>query len=213
MSAVLRPAPSFEPMTEADLRPVLEIEDSIYAFPWTPGNFQDSLRAGYSCWVYRDGEELIGYAVLMLAGLRGVAQPDYQTEPETGGARPYVFILAIDGLRPDVVRDEDTPNLKRLAREGAVCWRGRVSVPSQTRVNFVTIATGAHADRHGIVGAGYRDGQWDAQRTDTPNPGEGQNRVLVPTVFEALERAGYRTAYLAMKGYELVGVWMDAVET
>ena len=67
MSAVLRPAPSFEPMTEADLRPVLEIEESIYAFPWTPGNFQDSLRAGYSCWVYRDGGELIGYAVLMLA--------------------------------------------------------------------------------------------------------------------------------------------------
>ena len=67
MSAVLRPAPSFEPMTEADLPLVREIEEGIYAFPWTPGNFQDSLRAGYSCWVYRDGGELIGYAVLMLA--------------------------------------------------------------------------------------------------------------------------------------------------
>ena len=67
MSAVLKPAPSFEPMTEADLLAVLEIEKSIYAFPWTPGNFQDSLRAGYSCWVYRDGEVLIGYAILMLA--------------------------------------------------------------------------------------------------------------------------------------------------
>jgi ribosomal-protein-alanine N-acetyltransferase len=54
-------------MTEADLRAVLEIEEAIYAFPWTPGNFRDSLRAGYSCWVYRDGEELIGYAVLILA--------------------------------------------------------------------------------------------------------------------------------------------------
>ena len=67
MSAVLRPAPSFERMTEADLPGVLEIERSIYPFPWTPGNFRDSLRAGYSCWVYRDGEDLIGYAVLMLA--------------------------------------------------------------------------------------------------------------------------------------------------
>jgi ribosomal-protein-alanine N-acetyltransferase len=54
-------------MTEADLRAVLEIEEGIYAFPWTPGNFRDSLRAGYSCWVYRDGEELIGYAVFILA--------------------------------------------------------------------------------------------------------------------------------------------------
>jgi len=48
MSAVLRPAPSFERMTETDLPGVLEIERSIYPFPWTPGNFQDSLRAGYS---------------------------------------------------------------------------------------------------------------------------------------------------------------------
>ncbi len=67
MSAVLRPEPGFEPMSEADLRPVLEIEESLYEFPWTIGNFRDSLRAGYCCRVYRDGRRLIGYAVLMLA--------------------------------------------------------------------------------------------------------------------------------------------------
>ncbi len=67
MSAVLRPAPSFEPMSEADLRRVLEIEENLYEFPWTLGNFRDSLRAGYDCWVVRDGKQLIGYAVLMLA--------------------------------------------------------------------------------------------------------------------------------------------------
>ncbi|MGB5080978.1 MAG: ribosomal protein S18-alanine N-acetyltransferase [Burkholderiales bacterium] len=67
MSAVLRPEFRFEPMAEGDLRRVLEIEASIYAFPWTLGNFRDSLRAGYGCWVYRDGRELIGYAVLVLA--------------------------------------------------------------------------------------------------------------------------------------------------
>ena len=67
MSAVLRPAASFEPMTEADFRPVLEIERGIYEFPWTLGNFRDSLRAGYSCWAYRCGAELIGYAVFVLA--------------------------------------------------------------------------------------------------------------------------------------------------
>jgi len=54
-------------MAETDLAAVLDIEQAIYAFPWTPGNFRDSIRAGYSCWVCRDGRELIGYAVLMLA--------------------------------------------------------------------------------------------------------------------------------------------------
>jgi ribosomal-protein-alanine N-acetyltransferase len=71
MSAVLRSAPDFEPMRESDLRAVLEIEESIYEFPWTLGNFRDSLRAGYACWVYRDGNRLIGYAVLMLAAGEG----------------------------------------------------------------------------------------------------------------------------------------------
>lgn len=66
MSAVLRPEPGFEPMRESDLRAVLEIEESIYEFPWTLGNFRDSLRAGYACWVMREGRRLIGYAVLML---------------------------------------------------------------------------------------------------------------------------------------------------
>ena len=46
MSAVLRPAPSLEPMSEADLRAVIEIEEGLYEFPWTPGNFCDSMRAG-----------------------------------------------------------------------------------------------------------------------------------------------------------------------
>jgi ribosomal-protein-alanine N-acetyltransferase len=67
VSAVLRPAPAFEPMRESDLRAVLEIEEGIYEFPWTLGNFRDSLRAGYACWVIREGRHVIGYAILMLA--------------------------------------------------------------------------------------------------------------------------------------------------
>ena len=67
MSAVLQAQQGFEPMGERDLDPVIEIEQRIYAFPWTRGNFRDSIRAGYSCWVCRGGADLLGYAVLMLA--------------------------------------------------------------------------------------------------------------------------------------------------
>ena len=67
MSAVLKPETELRSMTAADLPAVTAIENAIYAFPWTPGNFRDSLAAGYDCWAYvRDGE-LIGYAVVMLA--------------------------------------------------------------------------------------------------------------------------------------------------
>jgi ribosomal-protein-alanine N-acetyltransferase len=68
MSAVLKPvAPRLIPMLAADLDGVMRIEDEIYDFPWTRGNFEDSLAAGYSAWLYADGVELVGYCVIMLA--------------------------------------------------------------------------------------------------------------------------------------------------
>ncbi len=67
MSAVLKPVLELRAMGEADLPAVMAIENAIYPFPWTQGNFRDSLAAGYRCRIYlRDGE-LIGYAVLMMA--------------------------------------------------------------------------------------------------------------------------------------------------
>jgi [ribosomal protein S18]-alanine N-acetyltransferase len=39
---------SIVPMTVADLPDVCAIENTIYAFPWTKGNFIDSLTSGYS---------------------------------------------------------------------------------------------------------------------------------------------------------------------
>src|SRR5690606_4608963 len=39
---------------------------AVYPFPWTRGNFGDSLRAGYDCWRFDDERGvMIGYAVLM----------------------------------------------------------------------------------------------------------------------------------------------------
>jgi ribosomal-protein-alanine N-acetyltransferase len=66
MSAVLRPEPWVEPLAERDLDTVVAIEGTIYDFPWTFGNFRDSLAAGYSCWGMHSGDGLVGYAVMML---------------------------------------------------------------------------------------------------------------------------------------------------
>lgn len=66
MSAVLKPQWSLRPMRQADLDHVVAVERSIYDHPWTPGNFRDSLHAGYSCWVMEGQGGLIGYGVLMI---------------------------------------------------------------------------------------------------------------------------------------------------
>lgn len=67
MSAVLKNVPELARMREQELDEVISIEDAIYTHPWTRGNFVDSLRAGYQCCVLRQGSELIGYFVLMVA--------------------------------------------------------------------------------------------------------------------------------------------------
>ncbi len=67
MSAVLELIHAIRPMAEKDIAGVLRVERVSYDFPWSAGNFYDSLRAGYSAWVYEVSGEIIGHAVLMAA--------------------------------------------------------------------------------------------------------------------------------------------------
>lgn len=66
MSAQLKPALAYRPMQEEDLDAVMAIEPKIYSHPWSRGNFADSLKSGYSCWVAELDGELIGYGALMV---------------------------------------------------------------------------------------------------------------------------------------------------
>jgi ribosomal-protein-alanine N-acetyltransferase len=52
-------------MDYGDVEQVMRIEQSIYPYPWTTGNFIDSLDSGYACMVAELDGALIGYAVLM----------------------------------------------------------------------------------------------------------------------------------------------------
>ncbi|MCK9200184.1 MAG: ribosomal protein S18-alanine N-acetyltransferase [Gallionella sp.] len=54
-------------MTSADLDAVLAIEQSVQRYPWTRGQFADSLDAGHWCHVDEEGGELRGYAIMMPA--------------------------------------------------------------------------------------------------------------------------------------------------
>ncbi|HXZ47479.1 MAG TPA: ribosomal protein S18-alanine N-acetyltransferase [Usitatibacter sp.] len=67
MSAVPIPQIHYRRMRAADLAEVARLEKSLYEFPWSLGNFRDSVTAGYECWVVAHGESVIGYSVLMVA--------------------------------------------------------------------------------------------------------------------------------------------------
>ncbi len=52
-------------MRESDIEAIMQIENAVYPFPWTAGNFRDSLKAGYDAWILEDEGGVIGYAVVM----------------------------------------------------------------------------------------------------------------------------------------------------
>lgn len=65
MSAQFETMPSARPMRLHDLEAVIAIENRVYRFPWTRGNFRDSIAAGYDCRVFELAGVIIGYGVVM----------------------------------------------------------------------------------------------------------------------------------------------------
>ena len=55
----------FTPMREEHLDWVSACEAALQPFPWTSGNFLDSMAAGHGSWVMSAGTDKLGYAVML----------------------------------------------------------------------------------------------------------------------------------------------------
>jgi predicted AlkP superfamily pyrophosphatase or phosphodiesterase len=90
------------------------------------------------------GTSVAGFAVLFAAAFM-------PTVAVCGNAKLNIVIV-LDGLRPDSINPNETPNLWRL-RQGGVTFLNSHSVfPTVTRANATAIATGTYPDRNGIFG-------------------------------------------------------------
>ena len=59
---------AFSAMQVQDIEEVVRIENDAYPFPWTRGNFLDSLASRYDAWVAREADgRLAGYFLLLHA--------------------------------------------------------------------------------------------------------------------------------------------------
>jgi choline-sulfatase len=93
----------------------------------------------------------------------------------------HVLIITIDTLRADHLgsygnRDVATPNIDRLANEGAIADQAVVQAPI-TRPSHISIFTGLYPSQHGI-------------RDNLSRPLAQE----VPTLAETFKKAGFRTA-------------------
>jgi phosphonoacetate hydrolase len=111
-------------------------------------------------------------------------------------------IMVWDGLRPDRVSPEVTPNLWRLAQEGVWFERSHAVYPTLTRANSPAISTGCRPGRAGVPGNSfclpssgssniYSSG--DAANLQRLADADGRPIVLVDTLADRVRRAGGRT--------------------
>ena len=66
MSTPWQETPQIRCMLPADLDAVVAIEREVFLFPWTRGNFGDSLDSSYHCLVLEQGDHIFGYGVMTI---------------------------------------------------------------------------------------------------------------------------------------------------
>src|SRR5262244_3674555 len=72
--------------------------------------------------------------------------------PALAGNATLNLVLVLDGLRPDSITADETPNLWRLRQEGVNFLNGHSVFPTVTRANAAAIAAGTYPDRNGMFG-------------------------------------------------------------
>jgi arylsulfatase A-like enzyme len=114
-----------------------------------------------------------------------------------------VFIMAWDGMRPDLVSPELTPNLASLGARGVVFDSHHAVVPTVTRVNAATLATSAPPAVHGLPANAFYAPAVDPRVAISV--GEGDNVAQLQqaygvfaatTMADVVHRAGGRTVIL-----------------
>lgn len=146
---------------------------------------------------------LAATAALLAFTLAGCAIAPRQAATSHEAAVPApVLLVSIDGFRADYLELGITPNLARVAREGARAAWMNPSYPSLTFPNHYTIVTGLRPDHHGIVHNTMRDTSLGAfQLSDREAVGDGRWWGGEP-LWVGAEKAGLPTATLFWPGSE-----------
>lgn len=96
----------------------------------------------------------------------------------------YVFVIVVDGLRPDALQRAQTPNLDRLWQSGLYSWSAKTVMPSLTLPAIASLVSGVPPERHQIL--------WNHWAPEL-------GRIAVPTIFEIAQRENISTVAFVSK--------------
>ncbi|WP_007027662.1 alkaline phosphatase family protein, partial [Saccharomonospora iraqiensis] len=129
-------------------------------------------------------------------------------EARAGRAGPRVYVLVVDGLRPDEITALSTPTLHRLRADGTDFPAARSLPVMETLPNHTMMMSGMRPDRTGVPANSVYDPEQGAVRTlDRPDD------LRAPTLLERLRREkGLHTGSVLSKEY-LYGIFGERAGT
>lgn len=109
--------------------------------------------------------------------------PSAGATPTPAPQQPRVALISIDGLRPDALTAERTPNILALAGRGAYALAAQTIFPSTTLPGHTSMLTGLEPAAHGITFDEYRE----------------TFQLTTPTVHSLAHAAGLHTVMVVGK--------------
>ncbi len=137
-----------------------------------------------------------------------VSIPVLSAAASTHGKAEHIVVVVWDGMRPDFVSAQHTPNLDQLRRQGVFFNRHHPVFVSTTEVNGSALATGMYPDHTGILAnklyrpelnwleAAATENLEIIRRGDLLSHG---HYLFSPTLAEILQKAGERTIVAGTK--------------
>ena len=137
---------------------------------------------------------------------------------EDRGTAEHVVLMVWDGMRPDLVSAQNTPNLWALAQRGVFFANHHPVFPSTTEVNGTALASGLLPGHSGIIGnrefrpaIDPRKGV-STEELEVVRKGDELSHgkhIAGATVAETVQQAGFRTA---VTGTKPVAILQDRAE-
>ena len=103
--------------------------------------------------------------------------------PDKRPAEKHIILLGIDGMGEEAFQLAAIPNLKRLAREGALSLKARSVMPSVSSPSWGSHLDGAGPEQHGIT-----SNEWLVDKFNFP-PTDKDEDGYFPSIFTVIRRA------------------------
>ena len=127
---------------------------------------------------------LVGAVGFLLTAWGGCQVPGFfpiEPSPEVAPTT-HIFVISIDGLRPDALKVANTPHIDKLREQGAFTPRAQTVLPSRTLPAHTSMLSGLKVEKHQVETNRYHD---------------EMGYFSFPTIFTKAKEQGLSTAFFA----------------